>query len=314
MLAQITHKRLYSIFRMLDLLYPYSYFGLAFGCLIGIGIGAVLFGFLSAGIILICISLGMIRIMPLVRLCNRFLNGVFPDKISNIKNNIRDSFKIKNPNDIPEGRHIYMWHPHGTFNLSNFFHNGTSYTNWPVLKTPIKPTAINFLSYMPFGLEFFEEFNAIPAEYFSMKKALENNSICLAPGGMREMLYKDSAILSKRRGIFKMALETGTPLIPIISKGEDYLYSIIEVPSFIQDFLGNYDICIGIPTYKSIVKMISLSTHPLKDPVVSIVGKAVPVERVEFPTDTQISELRKKYISVLKQLYKSEVGKELTII
>lgn len=314
MLAQITHKRLYSVFRMLELLFPYSYFGLCLGCLIGIGITGVLFGFLSAGIILVCISLGMIRIMPLVNLCKRVVNGCFPDKLSKIKNNIKESFRIKNPADVPDGRNIYMWHPHGVFNLSNFFHNGTSYTNWPLLKTPIKPTAINFLSYMPFGVEFFEEFNAIPADYFSMKTALENHSISVAPGGMREMLYKDSAILSKRRGIFKMALETGTPLVPIISKGEDSLYSIIEVPKWIQDFLGKYDICISIPTYKSTVKMISLLTNPLKDPVVSVVGKPIAVERVEIPSEAQISELRERYILTLKALYKSEVGKELTII
>lgn len=252
--------------------------------------------------------------MPLINLCKRVLHGFFPDKLSSINNNINESFKIKNPKDIPEGRHIYMWHPHGVFNLSNFFHIGTSYTNWPVLKTPIKPSAINFLSYMPFGLEIFEQFNAIPAEYFSMKKALESNSITVAPGGMREMLYKDSAILSKRRGIFKMALETGTPLVPIISKGEESLYSIIEVPQWIQDYLEKYDICISIPTYKSTVKMLSLLTHPLKDPVISVIGAPIAVERVESPTDDQISELRAKYISALKLLYKSEIGKELTII
>ena len=252
--------------------------------------------------------------MPLVNLCKRMLTGFFPDKINNINNNIKQSFIIKNPNDIPDGRHIYMWHPHGVFNLSNFFHNGTTYTNWPLRKTPIKPTAITFLSYMPFGVEFFEQFNAIPADYFSMKKALEDNSITVAPGGMREMLYKNSAILSKRRGIFKMALETGTPLVPIVSKGEDSLYSIIEVPQWIQDFLGKYDVCISIPTYKSALKMISLLTNPLKDPVVSVIGKPILVERVELPSEAQISELRERYILSLKALYKAEIGKELTII
>lgn len=314
MLAQITHKRLYQVLRMIDILFPYSFFGLCFGCLIGIGITAVTVGFVSAGIILVLISLGAIRIMPLVRLCKRVVNAFLPDKMSIINNNIRESFIIKNPKDIPEGRNIYMWHPHGVFNLSNFFHNGTSYTNWPVLKTPIKPTAINFLSWMPFGLEFFEEFNAIPAEYFSMKKALENNSISVAPGGMREMLYKDSAILSKRRGIFKMALETGTPLVPIISKGEENLYSIVEVPSWIQDFLGKYDVCISIPTFKSMAKMISLLANPLKDPVISVIGEPILVERVEMPSEAQISELREIYISALKKMYKAEIGKELTII
>jgi len=153
----------------------------------------------------------------------------------------------------------------------------------------------------------------IPNTYGHMKAALETNSLSVAAGGMREMLYKDTAILAKRRGIFKMALETGTQLVPIISVNEDRLCEIVHIP-WIQEWLEPYDICICIPTLKSVSKLLWLVVHPLKDPVVSVVGEPILVERVDVPTEAQISELRERYISALKKMYKAEVGKELAII
>jgi len=268
---------------------------------------------------LICIWLGMIRIMPLIRLCKRVVNAFFPDQLEEIQKNIGTSFVIKNPEAIPEGRHIYMWHPHGVFCTSHFFHIGTKFTNWG--RSGIRGTALSSLLWLPFMKEFFEELDAVPTDYFSMKAALESDSgsgsgsgsISVAPGGMREMLHEGSTILSRRRGIFKMALETGTPLVPVLSINEDSLCSIIEIP-WIQDWLEPYDMCISIPTLKSVYKLLSLLHTPLKDPIISVVGSPLAVNKVEVPSETQISELRERYIAALKKLYLAEMGKELKII
>jgi len=282
--------------------------GICLGVLVGIGLVAVCIGFLSAGIILICIYIGVIRIMPLVNLCKRVFQ-MFPFYAHIIKN-IKDNFKIRG--SIPSERSIYMWHPHGVFSITGFFHNASCITDWPERNT--KTAVLSLLAWIPFSEEFFEELKLIPNTYHSMKNVLESGtSLSLSPGGMREMLYKDSAILSKRRGIFKMALETGTQLVPILSVNEDRLCSIIKIP-WIQDWLEPYDICIPIPNMKSVYKLLCLLVYPLKDPVISIVGPPVSVERVEMPSETQISELRERYIVALKTLYKSETGKELLII
>jgi len=296
---------------MLDVLFPFSYVGVCLGFLIGIGLSSVFVGILGASIILICIWLGMIRIMPLVRLCKRVLDALFPDQLSEIQGNIGSSFLIKNPEAIPEGRHIYMWHPHGVFCTSHFFHIGTKFTNWD--RGGIRGTALSSLLWLPFMKEFFEELNAVPTDYYSMKRALESGSISVAPGGMREMLHEGSTILSRRRGIFKMALETGTPLVPIVSVNEDSLCSIVEIP-WIQKILEPYDMCISIPTLKSAYKLISLLHTPLKDPIISVVGSPLAVDKVEVPSEAQISELRERYIAALKKLYLVEMGKELKII
>ena len=313
MCARDDNKRLFAVSRaMLDILFPFSYFGVCLGFLIGIGITAACFGFLSVGIILICVSMGMIRIMPLVNLCKRLANGVFPESLSSFKENVRESFKIRlNPEVSSEGKYIYMWHPHGVFTTSQFFHIGTKMTDWHGAKT--KGTAFNGLLWMPFMGEIFEELGAVPTEYHAMKKALKESSLSVAPGGMREMLYPGSAILSKRRGIFKMALETGASLVPIVSVGEDKLCQNIEFPSWIQDLLEPYDACICIPTMKSLVKLVSIFVRPLKDPVISVMGEPILVEKKEEPSEKDIADLRSRYIEALKKLYKKETGTELEI-
>ena len=244
--------------------------------------------------------------MPLLRLCKKVVS-IFP-YYGTAVNNIRESFKIRGV--IPSERSIYMWHPHGVFSTSSFFHTATCLTDW---SAGGKIAALSSLRWLPFSEEIFEEMNVIPNTYGDMKTALAENSLSVSPGGMREMLYKDTAILARRRGIFKMALETGTQLVPIVSVNEDRLCEIIDIP-YIQEFLEPYDICICIPTLKSIGKFLWLVTHPLKDPIISVVGKPLLVKRVEIPTEAQISELRERYVLALKALYKAEVGRELKII
>ena len=110
-----------------------------------------------------------------------------------------------------------------------------------------------------------------------------------------------------------MALETGTPLVPVISLGDTKLWEIVKIPDCIQDILEPYDICVPIPTFKSLWKSIGLLQNPLKDPILTVIGEPIAVQQVELPTDAQIAELRSKYIGSLKQMYKKETGRDLTI-
>jgi len=112
--------------------------------------------------------------------------------------------------------------------------------------------------------------------------------------------------LKKRRGIFKLALETGTPLVPVISFGENKLYQPINVPKWIQDFLEPYDMCVPFPTLSSIIKWFGLFSKPLTEPVFTVVGEPVIVEKVENPSNSDIVRLRERYIDSLIAMYKKE--------
>ena len=291
---------------MLDILFPYSYAALIIGALIGIGITAAVLGFMSMSVIVILIYIGMIRILPLFHLITKVLSTILPTQISKLKDNIKDSFKVRFTEQISEGRYIYTWHPHGVFCNSHIFHIGTAYTNWPKHLRNIKGVTLSTLLWLPFTRELMEYFSGIPSDYHSMKNALtEGNSISVAAGGMREMLG-DYYIVKRRRGIFKMALETGTPIVPVLSFGENTLFQMVTIDPSIQKSLEPYDICIWIPTVHSILKWLGILQNPLKDPITSVVGPPIPVNQIVSPTEHDISELRERYIAALKDLFFKE--------
>ena len=128
------------------------------------------------------------------------------------------------------------------------------------------------------------------------------------------MLYEDTVILEKRRGIFKLALETGTPLVPVLSKGESDLCKAIDIPDILQDFLKPFDMCLPIPTWKTFTKIMGITQNPLKDPVFTVIGEPIEVQKIEEPSEQDIAELKTRYIESLKQMYKKEMGKELKVI
>lgn len=300
---------------MIDLIYPYSYISIWIGVLLGIGFTAACVGLFSTIFILICISLGMIRIMPLFTFINRIFRASMPTEISRLENNIKESFKMTGNTHALEGDHyIFMWHPHGVFPTSLYFHTASLLTDAPIAIKESKTVAFSNLQWLPFTTEIFHETNIIPSEYHDMKNALKEGSISLSPGGMREMLYKDTALLLRRRGIFKMALESGTPLVPVISRDEAQIFKAVDLPEWIQNILKPYDLCIPIPTWKTISRFLGILHNPLKDPLYSVIGEPILVEKVEIPTEQQISKLREKYIEALKLMYKKEIGRELNIL
>jgi len=207
-----------------------------------------------------------------------------------------------------------MWHPHGGFATTMFFHGSSVFTEWPSHLRKMKTVAFSMVQWFPFMQELFEEYNIIPSNYHIMKKTLDQGiSISLSPGGMREMLYEDTALMSRRRGIFKMALETGTPLVPIISINETRLWKMIKLPDYIQEPLEPYDLCIPVPSLKSVYKFLGLLKEPLKDPIMSVLGEPIVVKKVLNPTEQQVTDLRSKYLHELQLLYKKETGHDLSV-
>ena len=295
---------------MFTMLYPYTYIALAFGWLISIGIVTACIGVFSSTILLAMTFFGIIRITPLITMFNRIMKPIFSTILPDMESNIRASFLVKG--SIPTEKSIFTWHPHGLFCTSHAFHIGTRLTDWSARN--IKGVALSTLTWMPFISEMFEYFNAVPSDYDAMKQTLiDGTSISVAPGGMREMLYPDTALISRRKGIFRLALETGTPLVPVVSVNEDSLYTLVKVPQVLQDLLEPYDLCVPLPTLKSVLAYLGILVQPLAKPIISVVGTPIPVSRIEHPSDADIATLRSRYAEALQTLYKAETGRDLII-
>jgi 1-acyl-sn-glycerol-3-phosphate acyltransferase len=135
---------------------------------------------------------------------------------------------------------------------------------------------------------------------------LDNKSLSVALGGRSEANYiepnKMTIIANNRRGVFKLALETGAPIIPVLSYGENKAYRkmdniLIDALSYLFKFK------IPIPTLTSLKDWFKIYKNPLENKIETFIGDPIEVGPAHVPTDKEIIELREKYIEALKDLY-----------
>lgn len=155
-------------------------------------------------------------------------------------NNNRD-LRIKNNNQNITENCILCLHPHGiipTSTIANLLFK-------PNRDYIFNPYFLNLSEKLYFGTSSFNFFFPLLRELYlisgatdcskpNLKKYLDNNkSISIFLGGARESQYSGQGstkiIINKRPGLFKLALETGKPIIPIFTFGENDLFTSLQI-------------------------------------------------------------------------------------
>lgn len=277
---------------------------------IGFAVGAVavvaILGTLSFIIVIGLIYSGVIRISPILEFAERLTEVFLPGVKGVVAKNIYNSFTVEG--SVSKGQKLFVFHPHGMFGTAQFFHIGTNLTRWPV--RDVRPTAIYWGKYIPFGTEIYERFGAVGSDYESMHTVLKSGeSLAVTLGGIREILHirKGAMELSvaKKLGIFRMAIETGVPLVPVLSYGENEQFQLAEhwTIDWIQKFLKKRGYCLTIPSFASWRRWAKLFSIGLETPVHCVIGDPVDAGVAREATEKESVELRKRYIDALKKLY-----------
>jgi hypothetical protein len=246
-----------------------------------------------------CISL-----TPLIKGIDQIASVLFKDNLARIKQNIRDSFLVKGNTEF-KGRAIYVFHPHGVCSLAHAFHIVGNNTDWP--NKNIRAAVHTLITSTPFIKDFAND-RIVRSTYEAMKAVLlDGKSLSVALGGLSETRYLDAkkitAIVRARKGIFKMALETGTPIIPVITYGENMIYQ--KMDSRISDlFEYLFKIHVPIPTLTSIKSWFQIYRKPLTEKIETHLGAAIEVGEPHEPTDQEILKLRDTYMEGLRDLYR----------
>jgi len=283
------------------LLYPVSIF-----CVMGF-IGALLCcNVIILGSLCVFSSLHCITIKPILTIVDHYINTVFRKQIKRVRHNIRKSF-IVSGNMTNKKQAIYILHPHGMYSLTHAFHIRTAMTNWP--HRNISSVMHTLLSRVPFALDFIAKHKFVNSTYSDMKDALiRGTSLSICIGNFSEGKYTadDSitTIIKHRTGVFKMAIETGTPLIPVISFGEQSVFRKFNSYGLFEYMSRISTIEINVPTIKSCLKWLNIYFEPLENPVKTYIGDPVSVGNARIPTPDEVVALRTKYISALKLLYR----------
>ena len=230
---------------------------------------------------------GCIDLSRLFKFGDIILTFLFRNSIEMFKKNIRLSFPVNGETDTKK-QLIYMFHPHGTFSVSHVFNVVSNMTDWP--RRDMKAVTHNWLMQTRMLPNLFTD-KFVSSDYDSIKEALaDGTSISICLGGSREGGYGNNddeivVIVGQRRGMFKLAIEAGVPIVPVLTYGE---IKNINLDNLLQTWKRWGKIYKGI----------------LDTKIETFIGKEVDVGPARVPTEKEILDLKKKYIEALKVLYK----------
>lgn len=141
----------------------------------------------------------------------------------------------------------------------------------------------------------------------------EGKSIGLMVGGEQEQLLSAHAehtvYVNKRKGIIKLALRHGVPLVPCYCFGETSLYRQSRLAlRFRQLVASKLGVALTLPLGRSwLLPLLPIPGVRL----MHVVGKPIPVARKAEPSDADISALHAQYIRGLREVFdahKAECG------
>jgi 1-acyl-sn-glycerol-3-phosphate acyltransferase len=199
--------------------------------------------------------------------------------------------------------------PHGVFPYGNIL----AMIVWPSLTGhPIAGLAASAALRAPIFRQILGSIGAVEASRPSARMALERYpyTIGLSPGGVAEVFETNARdeciLLRERRGMIKLAIQTGSDLVPCYMFGNTKLYSC---------WVGE-----GIPGARSFLEWISRRVLgfavlgvlgrfglaiPYRIPILCVIGKAVPTRHLqcEEPTMEQVHQVQKKFLKGMQELF-----------
>lgn len=217
---------------------------------------------------------------------------------------------VKTADLDPERKYILGYHPHGVYAFalfSNIVFSHHFLRLFPGLELMMTTLPANF--WFPFWRDYALALGSATCTSESIKYRLKHGNpgatIVIALGGAEEFKHLSygsmDLVLKKRKGFVKIALTTGTSLLPVIGFGENEIYSRLTHP-FFNLFHKTFHAMFKSAAPVFVGKWGTLL--PERHPLITVVGKPIYVDEViENPTEEQINTLHQKYLDGLLELY-----------
>lgn len=255
--------------------------------------------------------------------------GVRDDQLFSRKWNIwlwfarRFSLKIEKSVELdPKRQYIFGNHPHAILPFGSMV--ALNVASSPASKfygfdslfpgLSFRTLAATFCFYVPVYRELCLYAGIVDAARYSARRVLRSGkSLMLIPGGATEALYcrpdEDIVYLTKRYGFVKLSLETGCDLVPIFSFNETNCWKILNLDEKNGGSLQRF--CASTlrhlkQRFQRITGLslpIVLNAIPMKSKITVVVGRPIPVKKVEKPTEEQTRALLETYIGALRELH-----------
>ncbi|KAB0800415.1 hypothetical protein PPYR_06155 [Photinus pyralis] len=224
----------------------------------------------------------------------------------------------------PTRNYMMCSFPHGVYPLSAFLAfacESDGFKNHFPNFTPFGITLkINFLC--PFYREFMLAMGMCSSSAESIRWMLNKkeggNVVIISVGGASEAMHSKpgqyTLVLKNRKGFVKLALETGSPLVPVLSFGEPDLLDQLPNPigskmrafqEWAKKRMGYAPI---IPKGRGIFQN-SFGILPKQKPVTTVVGPPLDVQKIDNPSPEEISIVHQKFVDHLVEFFEQHKHK-----
>ncbi|KAK7580555.1 hypothetical protein V9T40_001184 [Parthenolecanium corni] len=227
-------------------------------------------------------------------------------------NSLRDYFPINliKTADLPEGRNYILAHyPHSMipFNiLPNFLNNCYKGAyNFPGIEMQYVTSDMIFI--IPIVRDFILALggcSCFESSFIHLLKSKPSKGIIVVPGGASEIQYtKPGSIYTiiRRKGFVRLALATGTPIVPVFTFGEINTWTklfIISIGEPVRSIVRRIFKCpVDVPIPLGRVLL------PKKIPVNTVVGAPILVPKAENPSKELIDEYYNMFYRALQDLF-----------
>ncbi|XP_015683122.1 2-acylglycerol O-acyltransferase 2-A-like [Protobothrops mucrosquamatus] len=147
---------------------------------------------------------------------------------------------------------------------------------------------------------------------YVLRKKEGGNIVIIAVGGAQEALDARpgayTLLLENRKGFVRLAIENGTPLVPVFSFGENELYDQVENPKgswlrWTQDRLQKI-MRFSVPLFHARgIFQYTFGFIPYRKPIFTVVGKPIQLVKKHNPSRDEVDELHKRYLEALCKLF-----------
>ncbi|XP_039123033.1 diacylglycerol O-acyltransferase 2D-like [Dioscorea cayenensis subsp. rotundata] len=224
------------------------------------------------------------------RYVGRYVPGYFPMTL-----HIEET-KAFNPNKS----YVLALEPHSVFPLGSL--SLLSITGlMPLAKT--KGLVSSAVFYTPFLRQIATWSGLISATKENFVKYLETGHSCIIiPGGVHEVMYMNHefevAFLKQRHGFVQVAIETGSPLVPVFCFGQRNIYRWWKPKGKLYHHIARTLRFAPLVFWGAFGSPI-----PYRTPIHIVVGKPIQVRRNPKPTKVEVAEVHACFLSAIEKLF-----------
>jgi hypothetical protein len=221
----------------------------------------------------------------------------------------------------PMKNYLLVYHPHGILVHGAFINFGTNATSFSRKFPGIRPTllSLQYQFLFPFNREYAMALGVCPCSRRSIDWLFtqqgKGNAVVLVVGGAMEALEARpgsfTLTVKNRKGFARVALQHGTPLVPVFAFGENDLYNQVPNPpgSLLRRFQMKMTrlLTFSPPAfYGRGVFNYTLGFLPYRRPLNVVVGSPMAVDQVTNPTEEQIDDVHRRYIEHLTAFFEAQ--------